>query len=219
MRNSTQPVVIHPEFNLYQKNNRIFCSSLQVAQEFGKRHDIVLRDIRALNCSQDFRLLNFVESSYQNEQNKKQPMYLMTKNGFIFLVMGYRAKKAAAIKEAYIKRFDEYEAFIKDYILAKDEFAPFTQAIEDAYDNPQPYHFSNENNMIYRIVLGTDAKTFRKLHGIEHGKSIRPYLTEAQYKAIRELQKMIENAFLKELMIKYAHKKKINPFKGGIYHE
>lgn len=43
-------------------------------------------------------------------------------------------------------------------------------------------------NMIYRIVLGMDAKTFREAHGLEHGESIRPFLSEAQQKAIRKLQ-------------------------------
>lgn len=107
MRNSTPAIVIHLEFNLYQKNNRIFCSSLQVAQEFSKRHDNVLRDIRALDCSEDFYKLNFVEIRRTVDlgegRKRKDPLYLMTKNGFIFLVMGYRGKKAAAIKEAYMK--------------------------------------------------------------------------------------------------------------------
>lgn len=49
-------------------------SSLDVAETFGKRHDNVLKDIRELDCSDEFRLLNFEESTYLNSQNKKQPM-------------------------------------------------------------------------------------------------------------------------------------------------
>ena len=65
-------LILHPTYELYQKNNTAFCSSLQIAHEFGKRHDNVIRDIQNLDCSEDFRLLNFEESSYRNEQNKKQ---------------------------------------------------------------------------------------------------------------------------------------------------
>ena len=48
-----------------------------------------MRDIRNLDCSEVFRASNFGQSYYRNEQNKKQPMYLMTRDGFMFLVMGY----------------------------------------------------------------------------------------------------------------------------------
>lgn len=89
-------------------------TSLMVAEVFHKRHDHVLRDIQNLDCSTEFRLLNFGESSYQNEQNKKQPMYYMTKDGFTFLVMGYRGKKAAEFKEAYISAFNKMEKFITE---------------------------------------------------------------------------------------------------------
>lgn len=89
-------------------------TSLMVVEVFHKRHDHVLRDIQNLDCSTEFRLLNFGESSYQNEQNKKQPMYYMTKDGFTFLVMGYRGKKAAEFKEAYISAFNKMEKFITE---------------------------------------------------------------------------------------------------------
>lgn len=81
-------------------------NSLMVATVFNKRHDNVLRDIQNLDCSDDFRLLNFEESKYTNDQGKKQPCMNMTRDGFVFLVMGYRGKKAAQFKEAYIKRFN-----------------------------------------------------------------------------------------------------------------
>ena len=85
--------------------------SLFVAQAFEKRHDNVLKDIRELDCSDKFRLLNFEESSYRNAQGKKQPAYCMTRDGFVFLAMGYRGKKAAEFKELYIRRFNEMESF------------------------------------------------------------------------------------------------------------
>lgn len=182
-------LVLHPEFHLYERKDKVFCSSLQVAEEFKKRHDLVLRDIRELDCSQEFRLRSYEESSYRNEQNKKQPMYFMTRDGFMFLVMGYRGEKAAAIKELYIQRFNDMERFIKDYVLARDEFLPFTRAIEFAHEEPKSYHYSNEYDMINRIVLGCTAKQFKALHGIPASvSSIRPYLSRPQAKAIRALQ-------------------------------
>ena len=106
----------------------------------------------------------------------------------MFLVMGYRGKKAAAIKEAIIKRFNDMEDFIKKYILSRDDFAPFTQAIMDAHDEPKSYHYSNEYDLINRIVLGCTAKQFKELHGLGNVPSIRPFLSQSQAKAIRKLQ-------------------------------
>lgn len=97
-----------------QRKDEAVTTSLKVAEMFHKRHDLVLRDIRALDCSDEFRLLNFAESKYTNEQNKRLPMYYITKDGFTFLVMGYRGKKAAEFKEAYIKEFNKMESFLKE---------------------------------------------------------------------------------------------------------
>ncbi len=182
-------IVLNPEYGLYERNGQAFCSSRQVAMEFQKEHRNVLRDIENLECSESFGRLNFEQSSYRNEQNKKQPEYLMTKDGFTFLVMGYRGKKAAHFKEAYIRRFNEMEAFIKSLTAAKLEHPAFTDAIMDAHEEPKHYHFSNEADMINRIVLGMSAKQFREAIGIAKGESIRPFLKADQIRAIEALQR------------------------------
>ena len=181
-------MLIHPEYQLYERDKKPFCSSLQVADSFEKRHDDVLKSIRNLDCSGDFSLRNFAESSYRDEQNKKQPMFIMTKDGFTFLAMGYRGKRAAAFKEAYIKRFNEMETFIAEQSAAKMEHPAFTRAILETHDEPKSYHFSNEFDMINRIVLGVPAKAVREAHGLEPGASIRPCLTGIQVADIRALQ-------------------------------
>ena len=99
---------------VYLKNNKTVTTSLMVAEYFHKNHAHVLRDIENLDCSDDFRESNFGLSSYQSEQNKKLPMYLITKDGFVFLVMGYRGKRAAEIKEKYIHAFNEMEKILTE---------------------------------------------------------------------------------------------------------
>ena len=160
-----------------------------VAQFFDKRHDDVLKSIRNLDCSDEFRLRNFAESSYKNEQGKRQPCYAMTKDGFIFLVMGYRGKKAARFKEMYIRRFNEMEQYIKTLVSARKEFPLLTENIKLLHEDPKPYHFSNECDMLNRLVLGMSAKQFRQEHNIEKNGSIRPYLTDEQIRLLDTLQK------------------------------
>ena len=62
--------------------------SLAVAAVFEKDHRNVIRDIRNLDCSDEFRLLNFEQSTYINEQGHSQPCFTMTRDGFVFLVIG-----------------------------------------------------------------------------------------------------------------------------------
>lgn len=87
------------------ENGRPVTDSLTVAETFGRTHDNVLRDIRTLECSDEFSLLNFAESTYTNDRGRKYPKYIITEQGFAFLVMGYTGKEAARFKEMYIAEF------------------------------------------------------------------------------------------------------------------
>lgn len=169
--------------------------SLFVAELFEKNHKEVLRDIRKITdplsgLSEEFRQRNFAPSSYRNQQNKKQPCYYLTRDGFTMLVMGYTGQKAMQFKELYIKRFNEMESMIKSLVMARQEFPLLTDNIKLLHENPKPYHFSNECDMLNRIVIGMTAKQFRIANGIDKGKSIRPYLSEKQIQMLEILQKV-----------------------------
>ena len=82
-------------------------SSLDVAETFGKEHNHVLRDIRELECSNEFRQSNFGQIYYEDKYGRKQKAYAITRDGFTLLVMGYTGEKAMKFKEAYIKQFQE----------------------------------------------------------------------------------------------------------------
>ena len=106
------------------------------------------------------------------------------------LVMGYTGQKAMQFKELYIKRFNEMESMIKSLVMARQEFPLLTENIKLLHESPKPYHFSNECDMLNRIVIGMTAKQFRIANGIDKGKSIRPYLSEKQIQMLEILQKV-----------------------------
>lgn len=87
-------------------------TSLEVAKFFDKRHDDVLKSIRNLlpNCPENFSARNFAGASFLDEQAKNRPMYIIYRDGFMLLVMGYTGKKALALKLAYIEAFNRMEA-------------------------------------------------------------------------------------------------------------
>ena len=120
------------EVSKINKQEVTVVSSLDVAETFEKRHDDVLKSIRNLGCSYKFRLRNFAESTYINEQGRKQPCYYMTKNGFSFLVMGYTGKKADAFKEAYINQFEVMENILKGKLIEREKGIAVRQSLTKA---------------------------------------------------------------------------------------
>ncbi|WP_227396804.1 Rha family transcriptional regulator [Jeotgalibacillus aurantiacus] len=98
---------------VFENQGQAATDSLIISQAFNKRHDRVLQDIRTLGCSDEFRLHNFVESSYMNNQNKEMPCFVMTKKGFTLLAMGYTGPEAMKFKEKYIDQFDRMEESIR----------------------------------------------------------------------------------------------------------
>lgn len=169
--------------------------SLYVADFFEKNHKEVLRDIRNIaapnsGLSKEFVERNFALSSYKDKQNQKRPCYYLTRDGFTILVMGYTGENTLRFKELYIRRFNEMEELIKSLVKARTEFPLLTENIKLLHEKPKPYHFSNECDMINRIVLGKSARQFRLENNLEKGTSIRPYLTEVQINLIEKLQKV-----------------------------
>ncbi|EHU4697668.1 Rha family transcriptional regulator, partial [Escherichia coli] len=108
---TTIPALSHPDVTI--ENGRAVTTSVAIAEFFGKRHERVLDKIRNLDCSAKFTEHNFVSSEYTDSTGRKLPMYQITKNGFVFLVMGFTGKKAAAFKETYIAEFDRMEAELR----------------------------------------------------------------------------------------------------------
>ena len=70
----------------------------------------------------------------------------------------------------------------------KNDFSHITKALTLHYGEPKAYHFSNEYNMLNKLVLGMTAKEYRKTHNIPSGKSIRPYLTSDEIKRLEMLE-------------------------------
>ena len=141
-------LIKNSEYGLYEKDNKIFCDSLQISSELKKRHDHVLRDIENkindILKSNDpkFGEINFLKDTYKDDRNRKQTKYLMTKDGFTFLVTSYSGTKATNFKIDYIKRFNEMEQFIQSLQTAKLEFPEFTNAIMNAHEEPKHYHLA-----------------------------------------------------------------------------
>lgn len=97
------------------ENNEVVVSSRQVAEHFGKMHKNVLASIKEMLRAENSAVLNmFHESTYINAQNKKLPEYLMNRDGFSLLVMGFTGKEAFDWKVKYINAFNKMEEMLKN---------------------------------------------------------------------------------------------------------
>jgi len=91
------------------QNGKPLTTSKVVADSFGKIHRDVMRSIKNLDCSDEFRERNFAQSSYVSPQNKTLDCFEITRDGFAFLCMGFTGEKSAAWKEKYIAAFNAME--------------------------------------------------------------------------------------------------------------
>ena len=172
-------------------------TSLDVAETFEKRHDNVLKDIRELECSNEFRLLNFEESYYMNLQNKKQPMYYITKDGFTILVMGYSGEKAMRFKEAYIKQFNAMESILQGKLIEREKGIvvrqAFTKALKDSGENERMHNMSypTYTDLVYRSLFGKSAKQFREEYGLTKRDNLRDYFSEEDLKKVQNAEVLV----------------------------
>ena len=114
------------------QDGKVTASSRDIAKKFGKQHDNVLRAIQNLDCSPEFKSLNFEGLKYQY-RGQEFPYYEMTRDGFSFLCMGFTGKKAAIWKEKYIAAFNAMEA---ELLQQKIWIGGLTQALEHICPTP-----------------------------------------------------------------------------------
>lgn len=111
------------------ENNQIVTDSRSVAEHFGKQHKNVLQTIENLAAENPATKFLFQKSTFEN-RGKQYPMYLMNRDGFSLLVMGFTGAKALEWKLKYIDAFNEMEKQLvnKNTLVLPD----FTNPVEAA---------------------------------------------------------------------------------------
>lgn len=172
-------------------------TSLDVAETFEKEHRRVLQDIRDLKCSEEFRLHNFVQSSYVNEQGHNQSMFIMTKDGFTLLAMGYTGEKAMKFKETYINQFNQMEELLKGKLIEREKGIAvrqsLTKAIQQSSENERihGHAYSTYTDIVYRTVFGKTAKQLREEYGIDKKANLRDYFTVEELEKVQSIEMII----------------------------
>ena len=192
-------------------------TSLEIAELTGKRHDHVLRDIEAMLSELEIGQPKF-GGSYLSEQNKRLPMYTLDSQLTLVLVTGYSVK----MRQAIIDRWQELEAInakalhqeaqrVAARYKARMDCPLMTNALKEHRERQgkatEFYHYSNELDMINRLVLGVSAKQFRLSNEILTTEATRDYMSATQIKGIETLQTL--NSSLVEVGITFKERKKL----------
>ena len=128
----------------------------------------------------------------QNSNNTTSIVYKLTLDQCMLVSM----RETKAVRRYVLTKIKELELKLQASQLfkltrqtSKDEYLPMTDAIALAHEEIKPYHFSNEADLINRIVLGCTASKFKKENEITDNESIRDYLTTEQLNCIVSLQR------------------------------
>lgn len=99
-------------------------SSRDIAEHFGKEHKNVLQSIENLTAENSALTQMFFKTSYTSGTGKAYPMYLMNRDGFTLLAMGFTGKAALEWKLKYIEAFNAMESELRSQQTALPQDYP-----------------------------------------------------------------------------------------------
>jgi Rha family phage regulatory protein len=137
------------DLTLIKQDGGCYIDSREVADAIGKRHHNLLRDINGyIETMQGFGAINFdysdffVPSTYQSEQNKQMPCFLISKMGAEVIANKLTGEKGVLFTVAYVRKFNEMEAA---------ERAELEAMVAEAMEMPAPR--LGEFNACARIII------------------------------------------------------------------
>lgn len=200
---------------VFQADGKLKTDSLIVAKVFEKEHKNVMRDIRNLECSSEFRKLNFELTDYIDKNNDSQPKYEMSRDGFMFLAMGFTGARAAQWKESVINAFNVMEAELRkqsqqpfmprgypqmleaartDWKRVRNELIDLLSTHLHVYDRKRKSQFTNQ---IYLDLIETTAQRLRDHFELTRPNQLtRDYLHQLVQESIVEIEIRLSDALM-----------------------
>lgn len=146
---------------VFLQRRQALTTSLKVAEYFEKRHDAVLRAIEG--AKSNLHKMVGVEKAiiptiYTDAKGEKRPMYLLNRDGFTFVAMGFTGEKAALFKWNYIQEFNRMEQILLNQqneqwrtmrTLTKESYRTLTDAIKKLYLYAVEHGYKNKEGHLY----------------------------------------------------------------------
>ena len=142
-------------------DGQIVVSSRNIAEHFEKRHADVLAGIENIKTENSAVTPMFCETTYTAGTGKAYKEYLMNRDGFSLLVMGFTGKKALEWKIKYIQAFNAMEEELRNQsktnILPKDRNEFKEQELKTRMTNARV----RESNQYLKIAAQIDIPEYR----------------------------------------------------------
>lgn len=207
-----------------RKEEKALTSTRTIAESFGKEHKEVVRAIEgqkdsegntkhsglALQIKQrgDIPLEDyFIKTEYVSENGRKYTEYLVTRDGFSLLVMGFSGERAMEWKLKYIDAFNKMEKVINERVRAerqqwqieRDKGVVIRHILTDTIkmkiaDSPNKrFAYPNYTNLIYRTLFGKTAKELEKEHGVKPKENLRDFFTGEALSWVQSMEMLISS--------------------------
>ena len=181
---------------------RLVTTSRQVAEDFERRHNDVVDSIRKILDTKNIVAKYFSEYEFEYRgQNFKG--YLMDRNGFSLLVMGFTGEKALDWKIKYIDAFNEMENTLKrifeerkQWEIERAKGIVVRHILTDAIKNMLPesthkrFAYPTYTNLIYKVLFDKNAKQLQQEYKLQKGESVRDYFTADELASVENLERL-----------------------------
>ena len=190
---------------------RTITTSLKVAEVFEKQHKDVLKAIDNLVSemaleSQSAKLRSdmFCKTTYKAEDGgRSYPLYVMNRDGFSLLVMGFTGEKALKWKIKYINAFNEMEAALKRIYAERQQWEIerakgilVRHILTDTIKNVLPesphknFAYPNYTNLFYKVLFGKTAKDLQAEFKLQKNESVRDQFTKDDLAEVENLERL-----------------------------
>ena len=191
------------------KDEVLVVSSRQIAEDFEKLHKNILRDIETLKeqiqPAQNWAGY-FIPSEYRDAKGEMRKEYLLTRDGFSFLVMGFTGEKALSWKLKYIEAFNEMEKELarlyeerKRWEIERAKGVLVRHILTDTIkmkvaETPnKKFAYPNYTKLIYRAIFGRGYPELLKEFGVKPKESLRDYLTGEQLREVEQMEMLVSS--------------------------
>lgn len=197
-------VEVTVDLSMLIKTDDMFFNATEIAKQFDKRTSDFWKQSQNMDYLTSLTTLSGgSEDDYVRTQNGgKYKGTWFHQDLALQFARWLSSDLAVRLDKWIIKKLKEEEQRRRDRLAAKTGYLELSEAVLNAHDPIKHYHFSNEANLLNRIVLGMDAKKFREMHEVDN---VRDAMDAFQINAIEKLQKI--NTVLIELSISYQDRK------------
>lgn len=140
----------------------------------------------------------FILSEYES-RGKNYKEYLMTRDGFTLLTMGFSGSKAMKFKLAYINQFNQMEELLQGKLIEREKGIAvrqsLTKAIQQSGENDRMHNmaYSTYTDLVYRSLFGKSAKQFRDENGLTKKDNLRDLFSEEDLRKIQNAEMLVSS--------------------------